>query len=124
MKEARHKSCMFYCIYLSLALLDLCLLRPGFSLVVASGGCSLVAVHGASRCGGFSCCGAWFEVSRLQTLAQDMWNLRRPGIELVSSALAGRFLTTGPPGKSENHMFYDPIYMICLECRQIHINRK
>ena len=59
---------MFYFIYLSLAILDLCLLRPGFSLVVASGGCSLVAMHGASRCGGFSCCGAWFEVSRLQLL--------------------------------------------------------
>ena len=28
-----------------------------------------------------------------------MWNLPRVGIEPVSPALAGRFLTTGPPGK-------------------------
>ena len=29
-----------------------------------------------------------------------MWYLPGPGIKLVSSALQGRFLTTGPPGKS------------------------
>ena len=28
-----------------------------------------------------------------------MWDLPRPGLELVSPALAGRFLTTAPPGK-------------------------
>ena len=28
-----------------------------------------------------------------------MWGPRGPGIEPVSPALAGRFLTTGPPGK-------------------------
>ena len=28
-----------------------------------------------------------------------MWNLPRSGIEPESPALAGRFLTTGPPGK-------------------------
>ena len=28
-----------------------------------------------------------------------MWDLPRPGIELVSPALQGRFLTTGTPGK-------------------------
>ena len=30
-----------------------------------------------------------------------MWNLPGPGIELVSPALAGRFLLTVPPGKSD-----------------------
>ena len=30
-----------------------------------------------------------------------MGNLPRPGMEPMSPALAGRFLTTGPPGKSE-----------------------
>ena len=30
-----------------------------------------------------------------------MWDLPGPGIEPVSSALQGRFLTTRPPGKSE-----------------------
>ena len=29
-----------------------------------------------------------------------MWDLSRPGLEPVSPALAGGFLTTGPPGKS------------------------
>ena len=29
-----------------------------------------------------------------------MWNLPRPGIKLLSLALAGRFLTTGPQGTS------------------------
>ena len=29
-----------------------------------------------------------------------MWNLPRPGFKPVSSALAGGFLTTRPPGKS------------------------
>ena len=28
-----------------------------------------------------------------------MWDLPRPGIELISSALAGGFSTTGPSGK-------------------------
>ena len=29
-----------------------------------------------------------------------MWDLPGPGIEPMSSELAGRFSTTGPPGKS------------------------
>ena len=33
-------------------------------------------------------------------LSHGMWNLPRPGIKPMSAALAGRFLTTGPPGKS------------------------
>ena len=31
-----------------------------------------------------------------------MWNLPRPGLEPVSPALAGGFLTTAPPGKPDN----------------------
>ena len=34
--------------------------------------------------------------SRAQLL-RDMWDLPRPGLEPVSPALAGRFLTTAPP---------------------------
>ena len=34
-----------------------------------------------------------------------MWNLPGPGIEPVSPALAGRFSTTGPPGKSPEFQF-------------------
>ena len=43
---------------------------------------------------GTSSCGTW------AYLPHGMWNLPRPGIELVSPALAGWLLTTGPPGKS------------------------
>ena len=35
-----------------------------------------------------------------------MWDLPRPGIELVSPALAGGFSTTAPPGKSTFAIFY------------------
>ena len=34
-----------------------------------------------------------------------MWDLPGPGIEPVSPALAGGFLTTEPPGKSRHEFF-------------------
>ena len=34
-----------------------------------------------------------------------MWNLLGPGIELVSPALAGGFLSTVPPEKSQSLLF-------------------
>ena len=37
--------------------------------------------------------GSWAQLLR------SMWDLPRPGLEPVSRALAGRFLTTVPPGK-------------------------
>ena len=39
-------------------------------------------------------------------LLQYMWDLPGPGIELLSLALAGGFLTSGPPGKSLGHFLY------------------
>ena len=62
---------------------------------------SVVVAHGVSSCGSralerrLSSCGA-----RAQLLC-GMWDLPGPGIEAVSPALAGRFLTTAPPGKSQ-----------------------
>ena len=44
---------------------------------------------------GLSSCGPWAQ------LPYSMWGLPRPGIELVSLALQGRFLTTGPPEKPQ-----------------------
>ena len=41
-------------------------------------------------------------VSRAQP-PHGMWDLPRPGLEPVSPALAGRFLTSAPPGKPEEH---------------------
>ena len=43
--------------------------------------------------------------SRAQLL-RGMWDLPRPGLEPVSPALAGRFLTTVPPGKPLVGYFY------------------
>ena len=46
-----------------------------------------------SRRAGFSSCG-----TRAQSL-RGTWDPPRPGLKPVSPALAGRFLTTAPPGK-------------------------
>ena len=73
----------------------------------------------ASYCGGFSCCGAqalawtgfsscsfWALEHRLNSCGaraqwlRTIWNPPRSGTEPVSPALAGRFFTTEPPGKS------------------------
>ena len=81
---------------------------------------SLVAEHGLQSCGlqqlqyagsaavarGLSSCGSWaLERSSCGAQAQllrGMWDLPGPGIEPVSPALAGGFLTTTPPGKSNS----------------------
>ena len=43
-----------------------------------------------------------------------MWDLPRPGIEPVSPALAGRFLTTVPPGKSLSTSFCLNMFSVLL----------
>ena len=61
---------------------------------------SVVVAHGLSSCGlqvlerRLSSCGAW------DKLLRGMWDLSGPGLEPISPELAGRFLTTAPPGKS------------------------
>ena len=60
---------------------------------------SLVAEH-RLQTRRLSSCG-----SRAQLL-HGMWDLRRPGLEPVSPALAGRFSTTAPPGKPYATHFY------------------
>ena len=42
-----------------------------------------------------------------------MWDLPGPGLKPVSLALAGRFLTTGPPEKSDTCMFNSHNTRIC-----------
>ena len=49
-----------------------------------------------------SSCGAWAELLR------GMWDLPGPGIEPVSPALAGGFLSTVPPGKPLQLSFIKP----------------
>ena len=38
----------------------------------------------------------------------------QPGIELISPALQGRFLTTGPLGKSHEGIFFSSTALHCL----------
>ena len=95
-----------------LAALGLCCCTRAFSscserrlLFVAVRGLLIVV---ASRCGEWAL-GSWASVvaaHRLNScgtqtqLLCGMWNLPRPGLEPMSPALADRFLTTAPPGKS------------------------
>ena len=86
----------------------------------------------ASHRGGFSCCGAWalgmqasvvaargsvvvaHGLSSCGTQAQllhGMWDLPRAGIEPVSPALAGGFLTTAPPGKSHRYFLCSSFFI-------------
>ena len=110
----------------------------GLSLVVVSGGATLCCGAQASYCSGFSCCGARAlgvqasvvvahglsscgsqalerRLSSCGAQAQllcDMWDLPGPGLEPVSSALTGGFLTTVPPGKPQHLFFKLHIYLI------------
>ena len=54
---------------------------------------SLVAEH-KLQTRRLSSCGTW------ALLLHGMWDLPRPGLKSVSPAMAGRFSTTAPPGKS------------------------
>ena len=128
---------IFYCVGSSL-------LRAGF-LQLWRARATLHCGARASHCSGFSCCGAralgaWVSVivahrlsscglraleCRLSScgaraqLLHGMWDLPRPGLEPMSPALAGGFLTTAPPGKPA-YLFYTqqfvslhPIPSIC-----------
>ena len=87
------------------------LLHVSFSLVTVEGATLFCSVQ-ASHCGGLFYCVAWtleHGLSGCGTWAwtlHGMWNLPRPGIELVSPALAGRFVTVGSPEKSHVNSFY------------------
>ena len=107
-----------------MAALGLCCCVRAFSSC-SERGLLLVLVHGlliavASRCGaralgvwasvvavrGLSSCGSRAPERRLSScraralLLRGMWGLPGPGLEPVSPALAGGFLTTASPGKS------------------------
>ena len=56
--------------------------------------------------------------SRAQLL-RGMWDLPRPGLEPVSSALAGRFSTTAPPGKPYTLYF---LVLLSGECFQSYLS--
>ena len=112
-------------IYLFIGCVGSSLLCVGFLQLCQAGATHCHDVRASHR-SGFSCCGAqalgmWAAVvlarrlsscgsralehrlsscgARAQLLC-GMWDLPRPGLESVSPALAGGFLTTAPPGKS------------------------
>ena len=100
---------MYVCMYVWLCWVFVSV--RGLSLVVASGG------HSSSRCVGLSLTRPLVAEHRLQTrrlsncgsraeLLRGMWDLPRPGLELASPALAGRFSTTAPPGKPHRDILY------------------
>ena len=63
---------------------------------------SVVVARGLSSCG-----------ARAQLL-RGMWDLPEPGLEPVSPAWAGGFLTTAPPGKSlASHLCFGPTCYWC-----------
>ena len=62
---------------------------------------SLVAEH-RPQAHRLSSWGTWAQLLR------NVWNLPGPGIKPVSPALAGRFLSTVPPGKYHTEMFLIP----------------
>ena len=115
---------VFFKIFLFLAALGLCCCTWSFfwlQRVGATLGCGARASHcgGFSWCGaralgawasvvvahGLSSCGSWALERRLCScgararLLRGMWDLPRSGLEPMSPTLAGRFLTTAPPGK-------------------------
>ena len=94
----------------------------------------------ASHCSGFSCCRAWVlrhagfsscsmwalgcGLSSCDTwayLPHGMWNIPGPGIKPMSSALAGRFVTTEPPEKSSLSLYNELGYhssVLFLRCSE------
>ena len=103
------------------------LLHAGF-LQLWRAGATLHCSARASHCGGFSCCrawalGVWASVvvarglsscgARAQLL-RGMWDLPGPGLEPLSPALSGRFLTTALPGKSH----YFSLYLQCFNFKE------
>ena len=91
-------------VYPHLAVLGLA--APRLSLVAVSRGCSLgwlrgllIAVASLAVAPRLQSAGS---VVVVHGLSCSTWYLPGPGIKPMSPVLAGRFLTTGPPGKSQD----------------------
>ena len=72
---------------------------------------SLVAEH-RLQTRRLSSCGSWAQLLR------SMWYLPRPGLEPLSPALAGGFLTTAPPGKPPSRFFTADLCSCCFPCQE------
>ena len=94
----------FYLFYLFIfGCVGSLLLCTGFLQLQRAGATTLRWGARASHCGGFSCCRARALECRLSScgtraqLLHGMQDLPGPGLEPVSPALAGGFITTAPP---------------------------
>ena len=99
--------CSFFkFVYVFLIVLGLCCCSQAFLQLQRVGGyllvvvrmlliavASIIAEHGLLQESLLQRCGA-------RVLPHSMWDLPGQGIKPISPELAGRFLTTGPPGKS------------------------
>ena len=94
-------------IYLFIAVLGLRFVW-GLSLSCGKRGPLFIAVRGPLTIAAPPIAGHRLQTRRLSSCSSraqllcGMWDLPRPGLEPVSPALAGRFSTTGPPGKPLN----------------------
>ena len=97
-------------IYSFLAVLGVCFWAGAFSSC-GEWGPLFIAVRGPFTVGASPVAEHRFQTRRLSScgsraqLLRGMWNLPRPGLEPVSPALVGRFLTTAPPGKPRHYIF-------------------
>ena len=68
---------------------------------------SVAATHGLSSC----CCPA-LEPSSIVVACRfsGMWDLPGSGFKPMSLAFPGRFLTTEPPGKPQDHLILRSVY--------------
>ena len=100
---------MYVCMYVCMAVLGLRFCARAFSSRGKWG-------HSSSRCAGLSLSWPLFVEHRLQTrrlsncgsraeLLRGMQDPPRPGLELMSPALAGKLSTTAPPGKPPDSSF-------------------
>ena len=81
-------------VFVALHRLSLAVASGGYSLVVVCGLLILVSSLAPAPGLRLSSCRPW------ALLLRSLWNLPGLGVKPVSPALAGRFLTAGPPGKS------------------------
>ena len=116
-------TCLSLCQYHNILIIVVCskIFKKIYLFICGCAGCSLLRRAYSSwgdqgllsscsvwaHCGGFSCCRTWAlgctgfsSCGAWAQLCCSLWNLPRPGIECMSPVLAGRFLTTGLPGKS------------------------
>ena len=100
---------LHYCVWASSTVCGewglLCRCSTGF-LLSSFSYCIALALWRTS----FSSCGT-------QAYSSGMWGLPRPGIEPVSPALQGRFITTVPAGKPQCWTsFHVPVGYLCITC--------